>query len=124
MNNQRPQTNNVFQFSADISPKRLYDAQTSINQAKQTKEDFCDEVLDFVMEHTFSSMKSFGFFADSSRINHKDIVLLEQAIGAILYRYYNLDHEFHPITEDLISIPGEEDLDDEPAAIGDLFDNC
>lgn len=104
------EVSNVVPLPNKFTSDQLYNAQKSIEDAKEAKSEFCEEVLEFTMEQLFSCMKQFGFFVDPSpnRVNEKDVVLLEQAIGSILYRYQGLVHPFHEITEGLITIPGDE----------------
>lgn len=104
---------NVIQLPNSISDKQLFDAQQTINFLKEQKTEFCDEVLEFAMDQTFNAIKNFGFMHDGRRVNTKDIVMLEQSIGSILYRYYGLEHPLHSVVEDMISIPSEDDIDDD-----------
>lgn len=110
--NANEKTSNVIQLPTSLTEKQLYDAESSIKIAQETKQEFCGEVLEFSMEQLFNCFRSFGVFSgDSARMNRKDIVLLEQSMESILFRYYGIPHRLHEIVDDMIQVAGEDDLE-------------
>lgn len=101
---------NVIQFerSQNITDQQFHNLDQQRERITRNKQEFCDEVLDYSMEHLLNCISSFGFFMDESRIETKDLVMLEQAIQALLYRYYNLEHQMHDVTEQIIDLEVKE----------------
>lgn len=106
---QETPVNNVVSLPTPLSESQIYNAQRCVEEAKEIKREFCDESLEFVMEHSLNCMKQFGFLMDGRRVQTQDVVMLEQAIGALMYRYYGLEHPLHEVNDNVIKIAGEED---------------
>lgn len=102
---------NVVSLPNYASEKRSFDAQSSIKFAKEVKAEFCLEAADFAFEQLFTNLKSFGFFQDThgGRVEPKDILLIEQAIQAVLFRYYGLEHAMHGVTEEIFDVTEDEE---------------
>ncbi len=112
--NPKTDNDNVVQLPTYASEKQLFDAQSSIKFAKDVKAEFCREAGEFAFEQLFANFKAFGFFQDgNSRVNVKDILLVEQAIESILFRYYGLDHQMHGVVEGMFFVTDEDELEDE-----------
>jgi hypothetical protein len=108
-----PIANVVALRTKRLSKRKLDHIEESIEQVKQTKRDYCDEILEFSMEQLVSCLHSFGTFQDSSRVTQKDMILLEQSLQSVLYRYNGLVHPLHTVVEDLIHPVDEQDAEDE-----------
>ena len=101
-------TNNVVQLRNAVSDTQVYNALQSIEQVKEVKREYCDEVLEFSVEHLFNCIEGFGFFSNSKRIDPKEIILLENIIQAMLYRYYGLEHPFQNLASEVITMADED----------------
>lgn len=109
--NTKERPDNIIYLPTRSTAPNLLEIEQSIANIQQRKQEYCDEVSDFAMEHLIHCIKGFGFLADGSRVNGKDLVLVELAIESILYRYYGIEHPLHETVEQLIS-DGSEDTDE------------
>lgn len=86
-----------------LSKSKVLKIEESINQVIETKKEFSNEILDFTTEQTISCLRQFGIFQDPGRVTQKDVILLEQSIQSLIYRYYGILHPIHDIVDQLIS---------------------
>lgn len=100
---------NIVHLNRNLTFENLQNIESAIDQIKQTKKEYCDESLDYIVEHLFNLISSLGFFADNNRINPKELILIEQLIQSALYRYYGLEHEFNALADNVITIEEEGD---------------
>ena len=113
MNSQ--ETNNVHVLPRNMDESHLKNAEDTIQYMKEVRKEFADEVVDFTVEQTISCMRQFGALNDGNRCKTQDFLMLENAVAAILYRYYNLEHALHPISDDIFIMEDEDELDEENA---------
>ena len=113
--------NNVVQLRPMIGETQLHNATKTTEIAKEQKREFCDEVLEFVTEQLFVTIRNHGFLSDPQRVNHKDMVMVEQAVQAVLYRNFDLPHPMYEVNEKIITLTdkqgnviGEGDDDGDP----------
>jgi len=111
---------NVVQLRNAITDTQAYNALQSIEYLKDTKREFCDEVLEFTLEHMFNCLNSAGFFTHNRKVDAREIVLIEQALQCMLYKYYGLDHPFDGMAADIIKLDGDEELEEEVVSDEDL----
>jgi hypothetical protein len=104
---------NIHFLKRNMDEQHLKNVDDSINYIKDVRKEFSNEVTDFAMEQTIACIKQFGALSDGGRCKTQDFILLENAIQAIIYRYYNLEHPLHPITDDMFVIEDEESEDEE-----------
>ena len=110
------QTNVVALRPKKLSKAKMVHIEESIEQAREVKRDFCEEVVEFVMEQLISNLQAFGTFQDASKVKQKDVILLEQSIQSLVYRYQGIPHPLHNVIETLIQSTEDEEgeLDEEP----------
>ena len=99
-------TKNIVQFktSFEYSPTSY---EESIEHLQQVRQEYCDEVCDDILEAMTSVLHSYGFQVKSQETHIKDIVFVEEALKAMLYRYKKIPHGMHEIIEATISITPE-----------------
>lgn len=99
----------VVKLHKDLSNERVSDIAESINIAKQMKIDTCEDITELCMEQFLSMCTTYGIFMDPNRFDHRDLMMVENAITASLYRHYGLKHPMHEVTEDMFR---EEEIED------------
>jgi len=104
---------NVIQLPTRITDIEFANIENSRNLIIEKKKEYCDEVLEYSLEHFFNCLDGFGIKFDNNRMNAKQLVMLEEICQAILYQYYGIEHPFQNIAEELISV-----VDDEPIEEG------
>lgn len=103
----------IVTLHSALSEEDYHNATETVNLLRQTKAEHCDAVIDFSIEQLFSIFRSSGFFNVEGRMNVKDVMMLENSIGALLYRYFQLEHPFHAVTDEIIRLEDEEGPEDE-----------
>lgn len=97
---------NVIQFPKNnTNPQSLeLNSPDVINSVRQQ---FCDEVVSDVLDAVSGIFTTYGIISKGSVDSIKDIVFLEEALKAVTYRYRNLEHNLHPIIDQVITITPE-----------------
>lgn len=97
---------NIIQFPKNnINPHGL--EQNSPDLIYEVRREFCDEVVSDALDALVGIFGSYGVVSRGDVNSIKDIVFLEEALKALLYRYKNLEHSLHPVIEATISISPE-----------------
>lgn len=104
---QVPTHDNVVPLRTSINATDLSNAINAIENAKQIKMDIADDQVEMIMDQITGLMTTYGIVHDNGRVNPLDLVMLESAIAAVLYRYNNLEHPLHEITDSIYSIEKE-----------------
>lgn len=99
---------NVVQLRPNLTGSDIQNAEDAINLAKQIRTDLADDIADISMEQLCGMLTNYGIFADSGKINIKDMIMIENSIAAALYRYYGLEHPLHEVTEEVFKVEGME----------------
>lgn len=106
---------NVIQFpnrrQSDVSEiGTITSMETAIHSAREGKQYFAEEVIEFAMDQTFAIFENFGIRSDKldTPSSTKDLCFLEEAIRSTLYRYYGLEHSLHDFVDEHIpDLPSE-----------------
>lgn len=100
---------NVIHLNPNLTRQKLKNIENSIETIKETKREYCDEALEYIMDHLFNMTASLGFLTDNRRVNSKELILIEQLVQSMLYRYHGLEHEFDELANNVITIEDEDD---------------
>lgn len=104
---------NVIHLNPNLTRQKLKNIENSIETIKETKREYCDEALEYIMDHLFNMTASLGFLTDNRRVNSKELILIEQLVQSMLYRYHGLEHEFDELANNVITIEDEDEDDEE-----------
>lgn len=97
----------VVKLHKDVTG-RVHDINESIETAKQMRIDLCEDITEMFMEQFVSMCSTYGIFSDPNRFDHRDLIMVENAIQGSLYRHYGLEHPIHEVTEDVFDFEGIE----------------
>lgn len=102
-------TDNVVQFP--ISPERqvptIEQIKSNIDDHKQNEVDQATELLSNML---LESISVAGFPLDaSSDSTAKHLCFCMEALRSLVCRFYNVDHEFHPLAEHLFVVDDQQD---------------
>ena len=95
---------NVIEFpkkTAEIFPANLDE---SFDHIEDVRRQYCDEVSADIMEAAFSVLSSYGLTVNPNEDTIKQIVFLEEAIKAMVYTTKRLQHPFHNLAEQAITL--------------------
>lgn len=101
-------TNNVIEFPNESFALFPSNEEDSTNHIESVRREYCDEITSDVSEAIFSVLHSYGFILKSEDDHIKDIIFLEEATKALLYRYKKLHHPLHEIIENTVSLPNDD----------------
>ena len=76
----------------------------SLETLVSIRTEFCDEVVADTLDAITAVFASYGFALNSEIQTIKDIVFVEEALKAFTYRYKKLDHPFHPLIDETITV--------------------
>lgn len=110
---------NVIPFRKSVDGEQLLNITESLETARQIKTDFSDEISEIITEQLFSLMSQFGVFIDRRKVNKEDMAMLENAVYAAVYRYYNLEHPLHDVADQVFGEVEDEELTEEAEMEGD-----
>lgn len=99
---------NVVQLRPNLDASSIRNAEEAINLARQVRTELAEDIADLSMEQLTGMLTSYGIFVDSGKVNVKDMIMIENAIAAALYRYYGLEHPLHEVTEEVFSFEKED----------------
>lgn len=102
-------SNNLIKFPKDSFPLFPSTEQESLDHLNMVRQEYCDEVTSDVTEAIFSVLHSYGFILKSDNDHIKDVVFLEEAVKAMIYRYKKLGHPLHEIINNTVNLPDEAD---------------
>lgn len=100
-------TENIVQFpnqSLDTFPSNI---EESIDHIQSIRQEYCDEVVSDTLDAIIAVLNSYGFTIQSNKEAIKDIVFVEETLKAFVYRYKRLEHPFHEIIEQAITLPDD-----------------
>ena len=104
--------NNVIKFPQKTSTDRFpISLEQSYEHIENVRRDYCDEVCADVMEAAFSVLASYGLTVKPNEENVRQIVLVEEAIKAMVYSTKNLHHSFQDLAETLITLTPQAQID-------------
>lgn len=90
-----------FPTTADTFPTSRQEAEEHINEVRK---EYCDNVAGDIFEACMQAFSAYGFSIKSNENHIKDIVFVEEAIRSMVYRYKNLSHQLHEISDMTISL--------------------
>lgn len=79
----------------------------SLQHVMEVRQRFCDEISNDSVDAAMSVLLAYGIVIKPVGPALKDLVFLEEAVKAILYRNKNIDHPFHDMIEKSIVLPDE-----------------
>lgn len=93
-------------------PSTNEEAQEQVNEVRRN---YCDEVGTDALDATLTVFMNYGIQVRPNGTAIKDLVFLEEAIKAVLYRNKNIPHPFHEMIEKAIVLPEETEASIEQA---------
>lgn len=102
-------SSNVILFSRYKSTDRVIDLEQIKEDTDNFKEEIANDVAEMAMENVIGMLTSYGALRDSTRISTFDMMLLENAIQGLLYRYYQIPHPIHEIADEAFQIDDVEE---------------
>lgn len=93
--------NNVVQLRKSFDDVPLQTIEDSIDEAKRVREELSHDMMEMAMEQVMGFFTSYGVLKDMSRVDGRDLIMLENSIQAVLHRYYGLEHPLHEVTEEV-----------------------
>ena len=94
-----------FPNKIDVNfPSTMEEAQDHVTEVRRT---YCDEVGTDALDAALTVFANYGVQVRPNGTAIKDLVFLEEAIKAILYRNKNVPHPFHEMIEKSIVLPEE-----------------
>lgn len=107
-------TDNVVQFKKTLDETHLNNAIEATKTAIQARSTLADDIAELGVESLLGLFTTCGIILDSSRIDPRDLIHVENAIKGLLYRYYRIEHPIHEVTEEVFRFEGlEEDEEEE-----------
>jgi len=108
-------TENIVNFpnkGPELFPSTI---EESLDHIQSVRQEYCDEVADDVFEAMASVLATYGFVVRMNEGHIKDFTFAEETIKALVYRYKRLEHPFHDIIDNVITISDEvkKDLDED-----------
>ena len=92
-----------FPNKIDVNfPSTAEEAQDLITEVRKT---YCDEVGTDALDAALTVFANYGIQVRPSGTAIKDLVFLEEAVKAVLYRNKNIPHPFHEMIEKSIVLP-------------------
>jgi uncharacterized protein YwgA len=106
-------TENIVNFpkkGLEMFPSSI---EESLDHIRSVRQEYCDEVADDVFEAMASVLATYGFVVRMNEGHIKDFTFVEETIKALVYRYKRIEHPFHEIIDNVITISDEvkEDLE-------------
>lgn len=105
---QEPAASNIIPFSKQPAPQQLQNAIQSQEDIINVKTEISNDISEMVMENVMGMLTSYGALRNPEKVNTFDLMMLENSIQALLYRYYRIEHPLHEVTDDLFEIEEEE----------------
>lgn len=100
---------NVIPFPRELSKESNPITEAEYAQViGKMRESLADDVTEQMMQNNINMLYLHGMFGDLDELNVKDAIFLEETIRAIIYRYKNIEHPFHEVISDIITMPDEE----------------
>lgn len=109
MNQKVATINNVVPLHKGLDETSLSNIEESIEKAKQVRTELSDDLTELTMEQLMSWLTSYGVLANLNKTDHRDLIMIENAIQAAIYRYHGLVHPLHEVTEEVFDYEGIEE---------------
>lgn len=106
MSEVNPKTN-IFQIRKNSEDVPLQTIEDSITEAKRVREELAQDLTEVTMEQAMGFLTGYGILREMHKVDGRDLIMLENAIQAILYRYYGLEHPLHEVTEEVFEFNTE-----------------
>lgn len=94
-----------------IFPRNTLDFPTTKEQSQEklqeVRREFSDEVASDAFESVMAVLNSYGIGIKTDDNFIKDLVFLEETIKSYIYRHKKLEHPFHEMIENVITVPGD-----------------
>lgn len=82
--------------------------QEYLDRITEVRKQFSDEVASDAFESVMAVLTSYGVTIKTTEGYIKDLVFLEESIKAFIYRHKRIEHPFHDMIENVITVPGDE----------------
>lgn len=99
---------NVVSLRKTLDGSHLHNVEEAIQTAIQIKTDLSNDIAEMTMENVVAFLTSYGVLNDHSRVDTRDMIMLENALQAALYRYHGIEHPLHEVTDDVFQFEGDE----------------
>lgn len=104
---------NLLVFPHKETHVDLQDSNRAIANAIEIRQNFCEDISEIVSEQMMGWLNAYGVFRNPDKVNILDITMIETAITAALYRYYDIEHPLHEVTDKVIEmVDSVEDLEE------------
>lgn len=103
---------NVIHLPRHRDDAHLLNSEETKKMTQQVRMEFCEEITEMAFEQVMAVIHSYGSFSDPSRIKGEDCYMITEAIQAALFRYYNIPHPFHEISDNINVTDDEEGTED------------
>ena len=101
--------NNVIGLNKALDESHLHNVEEAIKTAIQIKTDLSDDIAEMTIENVVAFLTSYGVLNDHRRVDTRDMIMLEKAIQAALYRYYGIEHPLHEVTDEVFQFEDSEE---------------
>lgn len=99
---------NIINFPKQSFEQFPLSEQQSVEHLETIRAEYCDAVVQDTFDGIIGILNSYGFILKPDKGSIKDIVFLEEALKAFVYRQKHLEHPFHEIIESVITLPDED----------------
>lgn len=101
-------TENLIRFPTQSEESFPSTHKEAMDRLIEVRTEYCDSVAEDAFDVVMQVLSSYNMYPrNNDEAQIKDIVFLEEAIKSVVYRYKKLPHNFHDITESIISITPE-----------------
>lgn len=97
-------TENVVNFPSKGQEMFPSNIEESLDHIQAVRQEYCDEVADDVFEAMASVLSNYGIVVRLSEGHIKDFTFAEETIKALVYRYKRIEHPFHDIIDNVITL--------------------
>lgn len=99
---------NIIPFSKTMDQQHLFNADKAREETASFKEEISNDIAEMAMENIIGMLTTYGALRNPDKIHTMDLMMLENSIQALLYRYYQINHPLHEVTDDLFEIDNGE----------------
>ena len=100
-------TENILKFPTRSEEMFPSSHEEAYDRLEEIRTEYCEAVAEDAFDVVIQVLSSYNMYPRNDVDRIKDVVFLEEAIKAVVYRYKNLNHSFHDIIENIISITPE-----------------
>ena len=98
---------NILEFPKKNQETFPSSIEESILHITAVRQEYCDEIHADVMDAVVNILNSYGLVIKSEEDFIKDYVFVEEGLKALIYRHKRLPHQFHEITDAVITLTDE-----------------